>query len=114
VFGHRVICGRLSRRRKENRVIRVSLTVSTFLERRGTNLFMLLQVLGTLEALSALFACMGFEGDMDSNVTCNVVSFGGLGGTVSPAASQAQIICRFAPNVFLTQMVLHYQLQLVR
>jgi hypothetical protein len=101
VFGHRVICGRLSRRRKENRVIRVSL-------------FMLLQVLGTFEALSALFACMGFEGDMDSNVTCNVVSFGGLGGTVSPAASQAQIICRFAPNVFLTQMVLHYQLQLVR
>ena len=114
MFGHREICGRLSRRRKENRVIRVSLTISTFLERWGTNLFMLLQVLGTFEALSALFACMGFEGDVDSNVTCDVVSFGGLGGTVSPATSQAQIIRRFAPNVFLTQMVLHYQLQLVR
>jgi hypothetical protein len=92
----------------------MSLTVSPFLERWGTNLFMLLQVLGTFEALSALFAGMGFEGDVDSNVTCDVVSFGGLGGTGSPAASQAQIICRFAANVFLAQMVLHYQLQLVR
>jgi len=67
---------------------------------------MFLQVLGTFEALSTLFARMGFERDVDTNMTCDVVSFGGLGRACPPTARQAQITCLFAPNMFLAQMVL--------
>jgi len=67
---------------------------------------MFLQVLGTFEVLSTLFALMGFERDVDSKMTCDVVSFGGLGRACPPTARQTQIFCLFAPNMFLAQMVL--------
>jgi hypothetical protein len=51
---------------------------------------MFLQVLGTFEALSTLFARMGFERDVDTNMTCDVVSFGGLGRACPSTARQAQ------------------------
>ena len=88
--------------------------VSWLLPRWGPNLFVLLQVLRTFKTLPAPFAGMGFERNMHSNVTRDVISFRSLSGTVAPSASQAQIICRFAANVFFTQMVLHRQFDLTR
>jgi hypothetical protein len=66
-----------------------------------TNLDMFFQILRTFEALAAHVARMRFERDMDSNVTCNVISFDSLGAAISPGTGQTQIICRLASNVFL-------------
>ena len=107
MFSHRISRRRLSRRRKENGVIRMSLISVYSNQMTRTNLFMLLQILGAFEALPTLLTGVGFERNVNSNVTSDMVTFGGFCGTGSPTACQAQIVCRFASNVFLTQMILH-------
>jgi len=93
VFGERKVVGRLGWSGQQNRII-------------GMGLDVLLQILGTLEALAAHVAAMWFEGHMDPDVACDVVSLDGLGVAGAPGAGQAEIIRRFPSNVFLTQMII--------
>lgn len=70
------------------------------------SLHMFLEILRTFETLAAEVAGVRFERDMDSDVTCDMVSLNSLGVAASPGAGQTEIICRFATNVFLAQMIL--------
>lgn len=67
---------------------------------------MLLEILGTLEGLSAEFALVGLEGDVNTNVRCDVVPLDCSGAASTPSASQAQVVCRLPANVGLAKMVL--------
>lgn len=64
-----------------------------------TNLYMLLQILRTFEALAAHIAGMRFKRDMDTNMTCDMVSLDSLGIAISPGTSQAQVIRRLASDM---------------
>lgn len=61
---------------------------------------MLLQILRTFEALATHVTGMRFKRDMDTNMTCDMVSFDCLGIAVSPGTSQAQVIRRLASDMF--------------
>jgi hypothetical protein len=66
-----------------------------------TNLDVFFEILRTFEALATHVARMGFERDMDSNVTRDMISFDSLGVAISPGTGQAQVVRRLASNVFL-------------
>ena len=57
-----------------------------------TNLNVFLQILRAFEALAAHVASMGFERDMDSNMTGDMISFDSLGVAISPGTGQTQVI----------------------
>jgi hypothetical protein len=79
----------------------VGLCLSVLAVKTDTNLDMFLQILRTLEAFAAQVAAVWFEGDMDPDMTCDVISLDSLGIAISPRTSQAEIIGRLPSNVFL-------------
>jgi hypothetical protein len=64
------------------------------------NLLVLLQILGTLETLSA-FAPVGLEGDVHSDVAGDVITLRGLCVAISPGTGQAQVVRRLAANMLV-------------
>ena len=67
---------------------------------------MLLQVLRTLECLSAEVAFVGLQWDMDSDVGGDVVTLDGGGATGVPSAGQIQVVGALSSDVLLADMVL--------
>lgn len=67
---------------------------------------MLLQVLGTLEALATEVALVRLERNMDTNVRCDVVALDGGCAAIVPAAGQVQIISALATDMALTNVVI--------
>ena len=105
MFGERKVVGRLGWSGQQNRIIGMGLLCQSW-QQLDTNLDVLLQILGTLEALATHVAAVGFEGHMDPDVACDVVSLDGLGVAGAPGAGQAEIVRRFPSNMFLAQMIL--------
>jgi hypothetical protein len=71
-----------------------------------TYLDVLLEILGTLEALSTKVALVRLERDVDANVRGDVVALDGGGPARVPLARQVEIVGALAPNVFLADMFL--------
>lgn len=90
------ICTRRFGRMHDNRVIGMSLDV-------------LLQVLRTLEGLSAKVTFMRLQGDMDANMGGDVVALDGGSPAIPPATSQVQVIRAFATYVTLADMLLVFE-----
>lgn len=67
---------------------------------------MLLQILRTLEGLSAKLALVRLQRNMDANVRRNVVALDGGCPTRSPRAGEAEVICGFAANMDVAEVVL--------
>lgn len=70
----------------------------------GMNLFMLLQILRTLEWLAADLADVGFEWRVDSEMRSDVVALGTCGTAALPFARQTQVVGRLASNVVVAEM----------
>lgn len=77
---------------KENRIIGVGLNV-------------LLQVLRTLEGLSAEITLVWLERDVDSNVGGDVVALDGSGTARVPATSEVQVVGALSSDVLLADML---------
>ena len=72
----------------------------------GVSLDMFLQVLWTLERLSAEVAFVGFQRDMDSNVGGDVISFDRRSPTGTPSTLQVQVVCAFPTYMTLANVFL--------
>jgi hypothetical protein len=70
------------------------------------SLDMFLEILGTFEAFATHVAAMRLERNMDSDVASDVIPFDSLGIAVSPGTGQTKVICRFASDVCIAQVVL--------
>jgi hypothetical protein len=66
----------------------------------GTNLLVLLQILGSLETLSA-FALVRLEGDVHSDMAGDVIPLRGLCVAISPGTGQAQVVGSLAANMLV-------------
>lgn len=69
-------------------------------------LYVLLQVLGSLEGLATELALVRLEGNVNTDVGSDVIALDGGGATRVPLASEAQVVCAFATNVALTDVFL--------
>jgi hypothetical protein len=70
------------------------------------SLDMFLEILGTFEAFATHVAAMRLERNMDSDVASDVIPFDSLGIAVSPGTGQTKVICRFASDVCIAQVIL--------
>ena len=73
---------------------------------------MLLQILGPLESLAAELAPMRFQGNMNSNMRSDMITLDHGYGAVTPGAGQIEVICAFATDVGIADMILpggHHQ-----
>jgi hypothetical protein len=83
----------LIRRSNQHGVIRVSLDV-------------LLQVLGSLEALAAEIALVWLQGHMNADMRCNVVALDRSRPALIPLTGQVQVVGALSTNVFLADMLI--------
>ena len=67
---------------------------------------MLLQVLGTLEALATEVALVRLERNMDTDVRRDVVALDGGCAAIVPAAGQVEIVSALATDMALTDVVI--------
>jgi len=67
---------------------------------------MLLQILWTLESLSAKIAFVRLERNMNTDMGCDVIALDCRSTTVAPLAGQVQVIRALAANVTLADVVL--------
>lgn len=67
---------------------------------------MLLQILGTLEALATEVALVRLERNMDTNVRRDVVALDGGCAAIVPAAGQVQIVSALATDMALANVVI--------
>ena len=72
----------------------------------GVSLDMLLQVLGTLEALATEVAFVRFQRDMDTDVGSDVVAFDRGRMAIPPCTRQVEVIRTLAANMTLADMIL--------
>jgi len=68
------------------------------------SLFMLFEILRTLERLLANLAIMRFQWYMDSKMAGDMVPFNCDNITITPVAAQAQVIGRFSANMVVGEM----------
>lgn len=68
---------------------------------------MLLQVLRTFERLSTEVAFMWFQGDVNSDVGSDVVTFDGRSMTVAPLTGQVEVIRALSTHMTLTDVFLY-------
>jgi len=69
-------------------------------------LYMLLEILRSLEGLATELASMRLQGDVDTDVRGDVVALYNSDTTVTPGTGQIQVISTLATNMTLTDMVL--------
>ena len=67
---------------------------------------MLLQILRTFEGLATELATMRLQGHMNTDMRSYVIALDDLNATVRPGALQIEVICAFAPNMFVADMIL--------
>lgn len=67
---------------------------------------MLLQILGTLEALATEVTLVRLERNMDANVRGDVVTLDGCCAAIVPATGQVQIISALATDMALADVVI--------
>lgn len=72
----------------------------------GVGLDMLLQILGTLEGLSASRALVGFEWNMHSDMRSDMIPLHCGGPAAAPCAGQIQIVGTFPTDMAFTNMLL--------
>jgi hypothetical protein len=72
-----------------------------------TYLYMLLQVLGTLECLAAEVTFVWLQWDMDADVGGDVVTLDSGGTTGVPSTGQVQVVCALSSDMLLADMVLY-------
>lgn len=70
-----------------------------------TYLDMLLQILRTLERFATEVAFVGFEGNVNSDVGCNMIAFHGGCPTRVPAAGEVKVVCALATYMFLADVL---------
>ena len=71
-----------------------------------TYLNMLLQVLGSLEALAAEVALVRLEGNMDTDMRSDVVTLDSGCPTLIPLAGEVQVVGALATNVLFANVFL--------
>lgn len=67
---------------------------------------MLLQILGSLEGLATEVTLVRLERDVDADVRGDVVTLDGGGAAVAPLAGQVQVVCAFAADMALADVIL--------
>ncbi len=67
---------------------------------------MLLQVLGSLEALAAEVALVWLKRNMNTDMRGDMISLNGGGSALVPLACQVQVVGALATNMFLANMLL--------
>lgn len=67
---------------------------------------MLLQVLRALESLAAEVALMWLQRNVNTNVRGDVVALDRGGAARTPVAGQVEVVCRFATDMSLADMLL--------
>ena len=72
----------------------------------GVGLDVLLEILRTLERLSAEVALVWLQGNVNTNVRGDVVALDRCGAARVPLASQVEVVGALPPNVPLTNVVL--------
>ena len=72
----------------------------------GVGLNMLLQILGTLEGLSAEVALVWLERDVDSNVRGDMIAFDGRGTARVPATGEVQVVGTLPADMLFADVVL--------
>ena len=72
----------------------------------GVGLDMLLQILGSLEGLATEIAFVRLQGDMHSDMRCDMVTLDRCGVASAPLASQVQVVGALAANMTLTDVFL--------
>ena len=68
--------------------------------------YMFLEVLRALESLAAEFAPVRLQGNMDPDVRGDVVAFDHCNVAVTPCALQVEVICAFASDVSVADVLL--------
>jgi hypothetical protein len=66
---------------------------------------MLLQVLGTLECLSAEIAFVWFERDVDSDVRGDMITLDCGGAALVPAAGEVQVVGTLSSDMLLADVI---------
>jgi hypothetical protein len=67
---------------------------------------MFLQILGTLECLSAEVTFVGLQWDMDADMRSDVVTLDSGGAAGVPSTGQVQVVSALSSHMLLTDMVL--------
>lgn len=67
---------------------------------------MFFQILRSLECLATEFALVRFQGNVDSNMGGDVVTFDGGGPTLTPGAGQIEIVGRLAADMAFADVLL--------
>ena len=71
---------------------------------------MFLEILRALERLSAEFASMRLEGDVDANVGGDMVAFDDGDMAVPPCALEIEVVCAFSSYMTVAHMLLNHPL----
>lgn len=66
----------------------------------------LLQILRTLECLSTELALVWLQGNVDTDVGGDVIALDGRSSTLTPCASQVEVVGRLATDVSLADVLL--------
>jgi hypothetical protein len=66
----------------------------------------LLQILWALECLATELAFVRLQGNMDSNMGGNVITFNCGGAALTPCAGEVEVVGRLATNMAFTNMFL--------
>ncbi len=72
----------------------------------GVRLYVLLEILRTLERLTAEIALVRLQGNVHANVRCDVVALDRGGAAVAPLAGQIQVVGALTTNMALTNVIL--------
>ena len=70
------------------------------------SLDMLFEILRALERLSTEFTLVWLQGDMNSDVGCDVITLDGSGTALSPCAGQVEVVGRLSTDMALADMFL--------
>jgi hypothetical protein len=73
-------------------------------------LYMLLQVLRTLEGLSTEFTFVRLQWNVYSNVGSDMVALNGGGAAGIPPTGKIQVVCTFPSDMLLADVILEGQL----
>jgi hypothetical protein len=72
----------------------------------GVRLYVLLEILGSLERLTTEVAFMRLQGNVHANVRSDVVALDRGGAAVTPLAGQIQVIGALTTNMAFTDVIL--------
>jgi len=74
----------------------------------GMYFLMFLEILRTFERFFTNLTNVGFQGGVNSQMTCDVISFCTSCTTVLPFASETKIVCALSTDMVVAEMVVEY------